>query len=998
MKSFCLTLASLALVASVTLGQTTAPGPLFIRAGDLAARPMPQADLRQILAALLSGPTADERSRGLSSAIPAGCRLLQLRGATSPLASAVTLRVDATFLRLFSPAGQGPVELAIEQLAKTVFRSSRHASVFVEVQDGHGKVHALDALLRDGDDRPVRRSPDSEDLPPNAVRGALTGRRVAVSPGHGACWHSTFGWTWQRPLIGGLREGWHTNEICMRYLIPYLENMGASVVNCRDRGEVPHERIGDNDVASVYKETGSWLLSSFAGYNNGTYRYAFTAHTSTATATWTLRVPASASYPVHTFYRAGANRTSEARYRVHHAGGVTAVSVDQTKHDRRWVFLGDFWFEANTDARIDLCNESAVVGRVVIADAVRVGAGLGSIARGGRTSLEPKWKECSRYWAQLNGAPASVYDATTGEDHTDDVRCRPLYSEWRGADAYISLHTNAGGGSGTSSFIHNTSPSAGSAQLQAAVQAQIVGDIRRYYDATWIDRGRKSANFGEVRHLSTMPGVLVELAFHDRDETRDHNALHDPRFRRIGGRAYARGVMRYFTSTAPFPPMRPETLRVTQRGGALEVAWDPVSGATMYSIERSNEGRGFIEVGQTSQTSWSTGVLPHGSVFSFRVRAWNVSGRSFPSEVMTAGTSHDHTAEVLLVAGFDRLGKFVKGPENTGDYLRQHGDAIRRNAEFSLGFDAASNEAVLKGGVSLSAYRVVCWALGEESTADETFSSGEQALVRSYMQRGGRLFVSGAEIAWDLDSRGSAADKAFYRDVLGARYVRDDAVTYGFLGANGGVFAALGPASFDNGSGGTYDVDYPDVLAPSDSKSSTCLFYSTGGQVAGIQRIDGPSRVVNLGFPFETIGNVAVRADLMRRALRFLLAPRSLEMASIVSTGGRVPITVDLPQEAGRIYVLAASTATNPGIPFPGGKTLPLNPDPLFALSFGQTNGVFHRFAGLLDASGRGSAEIRIPSDPRFRGLRFFVSGLSLVRQPVLAPGSLLPWYVVQVR
>lgn len=985
------------LLSVPTLGTAQERGPLFLAAGQLVRREMPGSDAEVVLRALLRGPAPAERASGFTTAIPRGTRLVGLEETRGVVGRGVVLTLSKEFARALDHASRDhDLELAIEQIAKTALSCGPWSDVMLAVRDGAGVVRPLDSLL--GREEPLERAPPRSGAGPTAIRGALSGKTIAVSPGHGYYWHSTLGWTTQRPLIGGLIEDIHTNEIAMRYIIQYLQNMGARVFSCRDRGEIEREVIGDNDQgASVYRETGAWTKSASTGYNGGSYRFAATSATSTAQATWTLGVPQSGLYPVHVFYRAGTNRTPAARYEVHHAGGVSEVIIDQTVGNMTWNHLGDFWFDGGSNAVVVLDNKSPVPFRVVIADAVRVGAGMGSIARGGSVSRQPRWKECSRYWAQYAGAPSSVWNSTTGEDNSDDVTCRPRFAEWRGADAYISLHTNAGGGTGTSSFIHNTSPTRGSAALQLAVHGQVVGDIRRFYDANWVDRGRKSANFGEVRLLSTMPGLLLELAFHDRDGSKDHDALHDPAFRRIAGRAYARGVMRYFNALAPFPPSRPEGLRITQDGqGGLRVAWDAVAGATGYSIEQSPNGKGFHEVAQTTALSWSTGPLVHGASLSFRLRALNDSGRSFPSDVLTAGTSHDRKAEVLLVAGFDRLGKFVKSPENTRDYLRQHGDAIRRGAEFSLGFDAATNEAVLRGKVALSSYRVVVWALGEESTADETFSDAEQTLVRRYLAGGGRLLVTGSEIGWDLDWRGSAADRAFYRDVLGARYVRDDAQTHAFRGAASGVFQGLAAGTFDNGSGGTYDVDWPDVLAPSDAKSSVCLLYATGSDAAGIQRVDGQSRVVNLGFPLETILDSGLRAEVMRRALRFLLAPRSMEMPSRVAVGGSSPIALELAGEAGNVYVLAASARVQPGIVLPGLGVLPLEPDPLFAVSLGASSGVFDRFAGVLDSQGRGTAQVRIPADPRLRGLRFFISGLTLQLAPP-GPATLLPWYLLQV-
>ena len=535
---------------------------------------------------------------------------------------------------------------------------------------------------------------------------------------------------------------------------------------------------------------------------------------------------------------------------------------------------------------------------MVIADAVRVGAGAGTIVRGPGPSGRPKWQEAARYWTQYVGAPRSVWDSvSTGQDNSDDVTARPRYAEWRGADAFVSMHTNAGSQTtplrGTSSFTYSGTRTTGSAALQNAIHTQLVGDLRQLYDPTWVDRGQRRANFGELRLLQSMPGVLLELAFHDRDRSPDHNAIHDPDFRRIAGRAIARGVLRYFNPSAPFPPNAPDDLRVTQDGrGGLRVAWRATPGASDYVIEGSSppgadplgsgrSGQGFVVLGTTSSTAWNTGPLPPDAVRSFRVRARNATGQSEPTDVLTAGTSPTGRAELLLVQAFDRLEKTVKAPENTKNYLALHADAIRFEAEFGLGFDACTNEAVRNGAVRLDAYRAVDWACGEESTRDETFDAQEQALVASYLTAtGGRLLLSGAEIGWDLEARGSAADTSFHRNALGARYVADDAATYRFRALPGSLFDGLPAGAFSASTAtGTYDVDFPDVLAPNDSRSAVALEYVGGrGGAAALARIaPNGSRVLYLGFPLESVTDRSLRARLMRRALRFLLEPRPLQ-------------------------------------------------------------------------------------------------------------------------
>jgi hypothetical protein len=59
--------------------------------------------------------------------------------------------------------------------------------------------------------------------------------------------------------------------------------------------------------------------------------------------------------------------------------------------------------------------------------------------------------------------------------------------------------------------------------------------------------------------------------------------------------------------------------------------------------------------------------------------------------------------------------------------------------------------------------------------------------------------------------------------------------------------------------------------------------------------------------------------------------------------------------------ILASLSGVSPGIPL-GGAVLPLQFDALFALSLAHPNGqLFQGTAGLLDAAGRGSAQVVLP-------------------------------------
>lgn len=104
-----------------------------------------------------------------------------------------------------------------------------------------------------------------------------------------------------------------------------------------------------------------------------------------------------------------------------------------------WIYLGTFSFSAGkTDHKVVLSNQSSKAGRLVTADAVKIGGGYGNIARsiseeGGvdypyEISNYPRFCEAARYWMQWAGIPDSVYSDSRGKnDYTDDYKSRGIW-------------------------------------------------------------------------------------------------------------------------------------------------------------------------------------------------------------------------------------------------------------------------------------------------------------------------------------------------------------------------------------------------------------------------------------------------------------------------------------------------------------------------------------------------------------------------------------------
>lgn len=744
---------------------------------------------------------------------------------------------------------------------------------------------------------------------------SLAGRTVYLSAGHGWNWTGS-SWRTQRPVYQGFIEDHNNAEVVTQYLIPYLENAGATVVYTRERDWSEARVIADNDAGSpVFTKTGWWVPgASGPGYAGGSYLFAITdaSGAPTAQATWSLSVPAQGRYAVYAWVYPGQNRVRDAHYTVHHAGGATEVIIDQSVHPRTWRYLGTFPFYAGA-ASVTLDNRTSdpAVPRAVIADAIRLGGGSfdsfsGIPLRAPNSPMpvaapvRPWWETGAFYWTQWSGLDPND---TSLVPYLNDIVARPIFARWyeRTDDAdgvFVSWHTNGSNGTvrGTVSYVHNgeTLPlTPGSKALQTAVHSELVSDIRAGWDASWPDLGKRSLNLGELRMLydanvssASIPGVLLEIAFHDNYD--DALALKDPVFARLTARAVYQGIVRYFEGrdgvNLVFAPEPPTHLRVENVGsGQLRVSWSPspVDGiggeaATGYRIATSPDGFAWQHVAETSSTSLTLSGLAPGQLVFVRVTATNAGGESMPTEVLGARVGN---ARLLLVNGFDRLDRFglvrevdpVEGTNlrmwidqiNSFGYVVHHGQAIPN----TYAWDSASNEAVQSGAVSLLTYSVVDWILGEESSiVDGSFNSTERSLITAYLSAGRGLLVSGSEFAWHLEALGGGPD--FLHDQLRTGFVADDAGTYTVQSVAGAAFASLGTLHFD--APGEYDVDYPDVLAPL-AGAQTALTYvnaSTPG-AAAIQYAQGCQRVLTLGFPIETLRH-AERAQLMPAALTFL--------------------------------------------------------------------------------------------------------------------------------
>jgi len=805
------------------------------------------------------------------------------------------------------PPTADEIALALEELAA---RAPAQALVVDPLVHGPDGLVRLEDLLPEPPPVPVKEGEALRGRPvdhPGAADGALSGKAVYLSQCHGYRYYTSLGrFSTQRGNLFDTVEDFHNPEGMNQFLAAYLENSGAAVFTAKERDHqvraviVDDGEVGYTETGRFRDGAGGWGRRAEWSYGSNPFRSGSTRVTdadSGAVATWTVQAPVDGTYAVYVSWDSDPGNASDAHYRITHPGGVIDRTYDQRVHGSTWQYVEQVWLSASEPLTVELIADSSDSGATLSADAVRIGGGTGVISRyGGITDL-PRWEESAILATQYNGAPPSVYDPYNDAADGSDPPARSRWADWehpQGEDAlYLSWHSNAtanGTARGTVTYIYEGSQGAayaGSEDLAWAVQEEMVDAFQLNWEPGWLDRGVKRAAFAEVNpgHNNEMPAALVELAFHD--NSTDINYLKHPRFRLDAARAMYRGIVRYFAErdglTPVYLPEPPVGLSLTHdAGGELVLSWDagPVGAPygdapTGYLVQTSLDGHAWSPGFAVTGTRTTLDV-PRGEHVFARVVATNDGGLSFASEVVGGLRSPDGQPAVLIVDAFDRFetgqlewrtAGFLVGDVramrheriNPHDIVVSHGRAI---AQAGWPFDSVSDESLSE--LDLSRYRVVVWATGEESTVDETFSTPQQQLVRTYWEGGGALWTSGAEILWDLDEKGSASDRAFAQEVLGATLASDDAGTEAASGTDLLDGLDLGFSSAD----APYPVEWPDVL---DSDRPVIATYDGGGTAAILGE-----RVALFGMPFEAIhgragSGAVVRAQVAERVLQALV-------------------------------------------------------------------------------------------------------------------------------
>ncbi len=496
---------------------------------------------------------------------------------------------------------------------------------------------------------------------PFTPSNGLKNRHIALWQSHGYYYEQKLTrWEWQRARIFQTVEDLYTQSYVLPYLAPMLENAGACVLIPRERDTQTREIIVDNDAGidtvSTYAEIYGvkfWSNGHTSGFahlkeqyidfenpfKEGTFRQTETIKKGTeSTVEWIPDIPEKGKYAVYISYQTLPKSTEDAHYTVYHLGGKTEFKVNQQMGGGTWIYLGHFSFSKGKSGKVMLTNISAKAGRIVTADAVKFGGGLGNIAR--RLSVDgatenvpssqnnnqkekiqlpaadypyetsgyPRYTEAARYWLQWAGVPDSIYSESHGKnDYTDDYKCRGLWVNYISGgspvnpyqkglnipiDMAFAFHTDAGTTMNDSIIgtlgIYFTNTETGkypngvsrniARELTDYIQTTIVEDIRKLYNPKWSRRGMWDRSYFEARSPN-VPTMLLELLSHQNFADMRYGL--DPRFRFTVSRAVYKGMLRFIASQNHIPytiqplPVDNLNLRFVQRN-EVELSWKAV--------------------------------------------------------------------------------------------------------------------------------------------------------------------------------------------------------------------------------------------------------------------------------------------------------------------------------------------------------------------------------------------------------------------------------------
>ena len=352
------------------------------------------------------------------------------------------------------------------------------------------------------------------------------------------------------------------------------------------------------------------------------------------------------------------------------------------------------------------------------------------------------------------------------------------------------------------------------------MQTQIVEDMRALYAPEWTRRQLNNSSYAEARHPK-VPAVLLELLSHQNMTDMKYGLDPRVRFTisRAMYKSFLKFIHEQYGTEYVVQPLPVKDMAMRREGDKMHVTWaetiDALEPTAMpnYYIVYTRQNDGDWDNGVRVSSNEYTFTPEKGTRYDICVAAGNAGGLSFRGETLSAYIAPEEKGKVLIVNGFTR----VSGPEwwsdsiyggirpmshtvpygkgvnyigevydfdsrnewktddncgwgmcysdhmdhptigNTFDYPALHGKTL---AEMGYSYVSTSVAAL----DSIADYDLVDVILGKQKTYimghDTSFHcmpAHLQHALTHYLQHGGRLLLSGAYIASDMQGKEDAA-------------------------------------------------------------------------------------------------------------------------------------------------------------------------------------------------------------------------------------------------
>jgi hypothetical protein len=294
----------------------------------------------------------------------------------------------------------------------------------------------------------------------------------------------------------------------------------------------------------------------------------------------------------------------------------------------------------------------------------------------------------------------------------------------------------------------------------------------------------------------------------------------------------------------------------------------PVGWSACYYDEQGSQytGATVFTLGTEEYVKLRVGITPTSpGVMNYR---FSVSSANLDTPLVVPFTYITDDIDALVV------------DDDGGEPFEEYFAAALDSGGFTYGvWDLAASKLTEEVG---QAFPILVWNVG---WSFPSLDVDDRAFLRDYLDGGGRLFLSGQDIGWDLNESNDNQDPGFYQDYLHARYLRDDTNIY-YLDGVPGDPVSDGLTLHIAGGDGANNQEYPSEIEAYDA-FATEIFHYQGDGAGALRAKDTSSdaRVVYLAFGFEAIDNPTDRTALMSAAIWWF---RKITEAE----GGELPLSV----------------------------------------------------------------------------------------------------------